>query len=130
MEARLDTDTTIFCDRSAWRQHRVQLRITEEEGLAVSELVQDVQKRKDGTRPFRWLQIVVKPLFVRTAAHALGTDAEGLPSALRRFFEIAPCRSLFDLMDYLDRNDIPYDYRACTDKDALFRPAPNMPSRG
>lgn len=68
-------------------------------------------------------QMLIKPLFIEAAAQTLGTDGGGLPEAVERFFQIASYRVLADLMDYFDRNDIAYDFRAFGPGSAAFRTA-------
>ena len=91
------------------------------DGLWIQERTAGALTRSVFGEPYHVQQMLIKPLFIEAAADAFGTDGEGLPSAVERFFEIAPYRVLADFMDYLDRNDIAYDFRAFGPACAVFR---------
>lgn len=91
------------------------------DGLWIQERTAGALTRSVFGEPYHVQQMLIKPLFIEAAAEAFGTDGEGLPQVVARFFGIAPYRVLTDLMDYLDRNDIAYDFRAFGPEGAAFR---------
>ena len=116
---------TIFTSTSCEESREVRLW-SDEEGITIEERTEGQLTAAIYHEPFHVQRMLVKPLCLAGAAYILGTDPEGLPRAIQRFFEIEPCRQLVDLMDYLDMNDIPYDYHAFGEREGCFRPSQHL----